>query len=307
MKSVLIIQGEGRGHISQAISYCENNPHIKITCVIVSSQRDLPDRFFDFFGIVPVIKMNSLNFEYSNGKVSLSKTILNNIIKLPTFINNVFKVRKRVKHYEPDVVINFYEPLSIFSTQFLDTRKISIANQYLFYTDGWKYPIKNMNYYLIKIWNYITSIGSDEILAPSFIKFPKNKKVRTVDPLIRKDIKTIETKREGYVLVYLIDKTIVKRFVEYAKQNEEQKFELFCDLEFKCDLPGNVNYNNLDLDIFTDKLSKCDKVIATGGFQLICEALYLNKNIEVIPLHYEQEMNSYNLELHNLGKQSDSF
>jgi len=304
MKGMLIIQGEGRGHISQAISYCENNPQIKICCVIISSNREIPDRFFDHFGEIQIVKLSSLNFEYKNGKIDFTKTLFNNIIKLPKFILNLFKVRNKIKYYDPDVVLNFYEALSFLSTLNLKTKKISIANQYLFYTNGLKIPSMNIKYYMIKFWNYITSVGSDEILAPSFIKFPNNKKVKTIDPLIRKDIKSIIPKSKDYILVYLINSYIVDKFLKNVES--DKNYELFCDHKPK-KLPSNVKYNKLDVDNFTNKLSNCRRVIATSGFQLICESLYLNKEIEVIPIHYEQEINGYNLEIHSLGKVSELF
>jgi uncharacterized protein (TIGR00661 family) len=311
MKGILIIQGEGRGHISQAISYCQRNKDIEIVCLIISCQREIKDEYFEYFGNIPLIQLKSLNLFYKDGRVSLSKTFFNNLLRLPIFIKNLSIVNKWIKHYDPDLVLNFYEPLSILSTTFNKTKKISIANQYLFYLDNWKVPHKNKKYFSINIWNNITSFNSDQILAPSFIQFPKNGKVETIKPLIRDEIKGKLEKTEKYTLVYLIDEYYINLFKEYARKKEE-KYVLFCDNkfitpEYKKNLPKNIELFEIDFHLFTEKLLKCEKVIATGGFQLICEALYLNKRIEIIPLHYEQEINGYNLEIHKLGRVSDIF
>ena len=296
MKTFLIIQGEGRGHISQSITYCQNNPDLEIIGIIISNQREIPKNLLSYFGDIPIFKLNSFSFILENGGINYFKSFIKNIIMLPFIIFNIFKTRNIIKKFKPELILNFYEPLSI-GTYKLNSKKVSIANQYLFYTKEWKYPYKNLNYFIIKMLNNLTSFGSNEIVAPSFINIKSNNKVSVIDPLIREEIKKSKPKKKNYTLVYLIDEYILKEFSNYANKNLDKKFILFCDHSFylKNKFPKNVKYYKLDIKNFTHHLINCKDIIATAGFQLICESLYLNKDIKAIPVHYEQEINVFNL------------
>jgi len=295
MRVFLIIQGEGRGHLSQAISYCESRPEIEVCGVIVSDQgRENPFNLNKIFDHVPVIKLKSLSLKYKNSKINILGTILHNIIGFPLFINNLFMVDKWVRHLEPDLILNFYEPLSIGSI-FTGINKHSISNQYLFNIKQWERPKDFFIDSMIKIWNNITSIGSNKIISPSFIDIPNNSTIE-----IRKKVIDLIPKKYNFTLVYLIDKDSVLEFIEYAS-SVKRSFILFTDQGANIDFPNNIEYNILNDDLFLHKLECCDGVICNGGFQLISEAIYLDKYVRVIPLHFEQLSNAYNLNVMGKG------
>jgi hypothetical protein len=72
MTAALIIQGEGRGHISQAISYCQDHPEIEVISILISDQgRDIPFNIIEHFGVIHVLKLKSLKMYYKNGKMDI--------------------------------------------------------------------------------------------------------------------------------------------------------------------------------------------------------------------------------------------
>jgi uncharacterized protein (TIGR00661 family) len=97
-------------------------------------------------------------------------------------------------------------------------------------------------------------------------------------------------------LVYLIEEHSIDKFIGYANKHKEHHFIIFTEDKFVKKYPTNVERFGLNEKQFLSKLKCCDSVICNGGFQLICESVYLNKYVNVIPLHYEQLSNVYNLE-----------
>lgn len=288
MRALLIIQGEGRGHLSQAIAYCEKHD-IRVEKIIISDQRDIPNDFIQKFKNVDIIKLPSLNFKYSKNKINLSKTLLYNIKMFPKFIKGLIRTYKEMS--EIDLVLNFYEPLSMVSV-FRKVIKHSISNQYLFFHKYWRVE-KNLSYYLVYVWSHLTKIGSSEVIAPSFRYLPNHKKVRVIKPLINKDIKKLKPTKGKRILVYLFDTCLIEDFID--KIDHDEKYDLFIESTDYV-FPSNVKVHTLSRKSFLNKLEKCKKVICSGGFQLISEAKYLKKEIDVIPLHYEQRMNKLNLD-----------
>lgn len=54
-------------------------------------------------------------------------------------------------------------------------------------------------------------------------------------------------------------------------------------------------------------MAGCYAYASTGGFESICEAMYLGKPVLMVPVHIEQECNAYDAQLSGAGIISDSF
>jgi uncharacterized protein (TIGR00661 family) len=68
---------------------------------------------------------------------------------------------------------------------------------------------------------------------------------------------------------------------------------------------GGVRFCASDRRAFLDDLAGCAYVAATGGHNLICEALHLGKPVlAAAPMFYEQEVNAWNLRRLGLGESS---
>jgi Glycosyl transferase family 1 len=113
---MLAVQGEGRGHMTQAIAVLDmlKKSHMEVCCVIVgsSNQREIPDFFRHKFD-VPVIAVQSPNFTTGkdNKSIQIGKTIWNNTLKLGAYHHSLAIIHKLVGFHNPDIIINFFEPL----------------------------------------------------------------------------------------------------------------------------------------------------------------------------------------------------
>ena len=116
MKYLFIVQGEGRGHMTQAISLrnklIENGHQVPAVIIGKSIRREIPSFFFEKINS-KVISVDSPNFVVGkkNKKIKIFKTILFNIYHIRRYLKSIRKINKIVKNEKPDVIINFYDLL----------------------------------------------------------------------------------------------------------------------------------------------------------------------------------------------------
>ena len=92
-KFVFTVQGEGRGHLTQAISFtqiAQEAGHEVVGYAVGSFQgRKIPSFFLDFIGDTPLLQYNSPSIIFGNGKsVQLAKTAMQAVTNFKTFWNS---------------------------------------------------------------------------------------------------------------------------------------------------------------------------------------------------------------------------
>jgi len=196
MKFLFIVQGEGRGHLTQAITLEEilrRNGHEVVEVLVgKSSSRRLPG-FFNRNIHAPVKRFVSPNFlpTPANKRVSLMRSVAYNLVKLPVYINSINYIRQRIEASGADRVINFYELLTGL-TYFLfrpSVPQICIGHQYLFLHKSFEFPkADKVSLALLKFFTVLTSLGAKERLALSFryMKDDPQNNIRVIPPLLRK-------------------------------------------------------------------------------------------------------------------------
>ena len=112
MKILFIIQGEGRGHLTQALSLRQKlmaEGH-EIVGVLVgkSPARRLPDFFFN--NILSQVKpFQSTNFipTAKNKQVSLMRSVLYNVLRLHKYMGSIRYIDRMIRQTDADVVVYF--------------------------------------------------------------------------------------------------------------------------------------------------------------------------------------------------------
>ena len=108
MKIIIFCQGEGRGHLSQAITLTnilKRDKHKIEHCFI--GRKDIPN----YFNVSETTTINSPGFVQKNNKVNLFKTIVKGIISLPKVRKSLKEINNIIEEKKPDLILNFYEPL----------------------------------------------------------------------------------------------------------------------------------------------------------------------------------------------------
>ncbi len=305
MKFAFIIQGEGRGHQTQAISLAEmlisNGHEVAVALVGTINPKKLPVLLAEKGNFkMETFQSPSLVYDPKTKALSLPKTVKNALPNLRKYFLSIKKIRNTINQHQPDVIINFYDFLGGLYTAFCNpkARVICVGHQYLLLNRNFNHP-KN-HWFDRQIVNFntaITALGADKLLALSFSEFPDDKGIVTVPPLLRNELVFYSTENHGYILVYLTQAELVSEIFDYAKENPEVKFEVFIDKTVK-EVPNNININPISSSVFIQKMAKCSGIISTAGFESVCEAMYLGKPALMVPIkkHYEQLCNAHDAE-----------
>jgi len=178
MKFLFVVQGEGRGHLTQAITLrnllTKNGHEVVSVLVGKSTRRELPAFFFESIQ-APVQRFDSPNFvpAAKNKKTNVWKSIFYNIPKYPRYIRSIPFIHNQIKKSGADLVINFYEIMMGFTYVLYPPRVpyISVAHQYLFLHPEYRFPNESkMELWMVKLFTRVTCIRSCRIFALSIEK-----------------------------------------------------------------------------------------------------------------------------------------
>ena len=139
MRFLFVVQGEGRGHLMQAIAVedmLRRNGHEVVEVLVgESSSRKLPG-FFNRSIHAPVKRFVSPNFlpTAANKRVNIFGSTAYNLLRIPIYFQSACYIKERIEKSGADMVINFYELLTGFAYLFFAPRVpyICVGHQYLF-------------------------------------------------------------------------------------------------------------------------------------------------------------------------------
>ena len=323
---ILAVQGEGRGHMTQAIAIKDmlKKLNMEVCCVIVgsSSRREIPEFFKQKFD-VPIISLASPNFVTGadNKSIKIGMTAWKNMIKLGAFHRSINIIHKLVKFHKADLIINFYEPLIGVYRLFHKTpcKIISIAHQYIYLHPAFRFPAGNwfQKQALIQ-YSRFTTIKADLILAISQYDLPKAKKknLLVVPPILRNELFDLDVQDKDFILVYLLNSGYMNDILSWHKKNPDVKLHCFTDSKkVKETFSGewivdeNLSFHSLNDHNFLEMMAGCSGMASTAGFESVCEAIYLGKPVMMVPVegHFEQYCNARDAQLVGAGIYSRHF
>jgi uncharacterized protein (TIGR00661 family) len=307
-KYLLAVQGEGRGHMTQAMSLydmlIEQGHTVCAVIVGTSGRREIPQFFLDKIKTT-IVRLPSPNFitDKKNKSINITKTLLHNFRELRIFRASLKRIDSLMKEHEPDVVINFFDLLIGLYYRYYkpEAKLICIAHQYIYLHSDFEFPNGRwLDRMAIKIYTRITASRASKKLALSFYNIhTPNDNVVIVPPLLRKEIFELSSKRKDYFLVYLVNNGYFEDIIEWHKENPE--IEIHCFTDKPGELKMNYHYNSdrlflhaLDDKLFLEMMSEARGLASTAGFESVCEAMYLGKPVLMVPVqgHYEQFCNS---------------
>jgi len=307
-KYLLVVQGEGRGHMTQALSMydllIERGNTICAVVIGSGGTREIPNFFFEKLNC-PVYTMISPNFvsDKENKSINIFKTITYNLGKIGDFRRSMRVIDELIKEHEPDVIINFFDLLIGLYFRFYKpkTKMICIAHQYIYFHPDFEFP---EGYLLdkaaIKLYTRLTSKGSTKNIALSFYKIhTRCDDVQIVPPLLRKEIFDLTPTNENYYLVYLVNNGYYAELIEWHRLNPTIELHCFTDkpellmkqFDYRSEL---LHLHAINDKLFLEKMSHAKGLASSAGFESVCEAMYLDKPVLMVPIegHFEQFCNS---------------
>ncbi len=285
------VNGEGSGHSTRAKEVIKHLLSRGHSVHVVSFDRGLRNLGADF----PVTEIYGLRFAYVENQVRYRKTVLKNLITLPSAAKGVKKLARLADEWNIDLVCTDFEPLSYHVGHHRKIPVISIDNQHALTHARIHYPREfRKEAAAAKLVTRLMIPHATEYLITTF--FPaqlKGARGILVPPILRQEVLEARPVSGDHVLVYLtsssqeiaaILRRIRHRFVCYGFDREGND--------------GNLLFKKPSLTNFLADLASCKAVLASSGFSLISEALHLGKPYLAIPVkhQFEQMLNAYYLD-----------
>lgn len=321
-KFIFLIQGEGRGHMTQAISLFQiltRNGHEVLHIFIgKSSKRQIPGYIFEAFS-VPVEPLNSPNFisDSQNKSIRLIPSIIYNSKYLKTYFRSLKRIDEVVKEVKPDALINFYDFLGgFYNFMYRPSLKfIPVGHQFMTDHPNFKFAKgKLFHKRLFLINNYLNSIGAYKKLALSFMpKYPeKVKKTIVIPPLLRDQLFKLKCADHDFILGYMVNDGYSQEIIDWSFKNPDIKLEIFWDKKNEPEtkrVGKNLIFHQINAEKFLRKMAECKGMVTTAGFESVCECMYLGKPVLMIPVsgQYEQACNAIDAEQAGAGLQAGDF
>lgn len=320
MNYLLIVQGEGRGHLTQALALSEllrkNGHTVGEVLVGRCKGREIPSFFFDRIA-APVVGFDSPSIDYgrSGTEGQMFRSVLGNLTPkhLGRWARSIALVGRRIKATRPDVVINLYDMLGGLAHSWSRTQAPLVAIAHQFLVDHPNYPHKKERGVSTLRWgNRLAGWGADRRLALSFYPLPDplRGRIRVVPPLLRAELFDLTVAHEGFYLGYMLNAAYFDQVDAWHRAHPERVLHFFWDKREAPEVwevrPG-FTMHRLNDQKFLSLMARCGGYVTTAGFESVCEALYLGKPIEMIPAHVEQRLNACDAVGFGAGVSADSF
>ncbi len=322
MKYVFIIQGEGRGHLTQAIALkrmLESEGHVVSEILVGKSPaRELPDFFTQKIEDVEIHQFRSPNFlpTAKNKRSYIGRSVAYNTTHVFKYASSIRYLKKEITQSGADMVINFYELLTglTYAIFNIPVPCVCIGHQYLFLYHGFRFPqrFNRRSLFMLKFFTRLTCIGSEKRLALSLRQMSPDErhKIIVIPPLLREEVFNLKPHNGKYVLGYLLNNGFLTDVANYHHSHPDTNLHVFWD---KSDEPATkvvdktLCLHRIDDKLFLEKMEGCTAYATTAGFESVCEALYLGKPVLMVPAHIEQDCNAYDASFMGAGIVCDTF
>jgi hypothetical protein len=303
-----VVQGEGRGHMTQALAtarYLRDAGH-EIAHVLVgrSPYRSVPDYFVrQIAAPVEAFEAPTQVPDRESRGVSVSASARDALRRFPRFVaggRRIHAVTRRA-----GVVVNFFDLVGGISRVLFGTRTpaVSVAHNYVFLHSALSHaPGRPHVRRVVMGYARATALRSASRLALSFDQLPDATGDRLVvtPPLLRPGLDAT-TRDEGYLLAYVLNPGYGNVLADWHRRNPGVTVHCYVDGGAAALAAGpapGFHAHALDQEGFLRHLEGCRAYVGTAGFESVCEAFYLGKPALVVPAagQYEQSLNAWDAE-----------
>ena len=306
-KFLFVVQGEGRGHLTQAISLFEiltSAGHQVVSVMVgMDNEQNLP-AFFREKIPVEINTFPAPSLVYGQTKaVKIWDTISTHAKKLSKYRKSVQFLAQKVEQHQPDVIVNFYDMICGLYAQFYRPTipVVCIGHQYLLLHESFiSLPNKQIDRFLLNLNTRLTSLNSTKKLALSFVQMPDDKqhRISVTPPLLRNEVKKIIPESKPFILAYITHHKLSEDIINWHANHRDVQIHCFWNNKEFVDewqFRENLTFHQVNSEKFLRMMQECSGLICTAGFESVCEAMYLGKPIIMVPVpnHIEQQINAW--------------
>ncbi|MHC4462196.1 MAG: glycosyltransferase family protein [Planctomycetota bacterium] len=296
------VAGEGFGHSSRSHLIGQRLIDSGHDVTFVGSKRSLV-YLKQYFG-ERVKEIFGLSFAYEDGRIDKSETLKRNLLNLPEGNRqNEELFRTYFEPFAPELVISDFEPFSAWWAWRNRIPFISIDHEHMLTLC--KLEHKSKNWFSRLTASVVTEchyVGAVAYVVINFFKTPlRIDSAVLVPPIVRPIVRALEAGEGEHILLYSTTGKGEKKLRDILGRFGGQKFYVYGfdkSEEFK-----NCVFKECSTEGFLADLAGARGVIASAGFSLISECLYLKKKMLLLPVagQYEQMINGHYIEKLGLG------
>jgi len=298
----IIIQGEGKGHYSQAMAALEllEGEDYQLASVYLgrSIMRKSP-AYFREYKKTRIIRFLSPNFiRTSDGKgIHVFASLFFNFLLIPVYLLETLRIAILMRKDQCNFILNFYDPVGSLSARWWrpKTRRLTISHHFYLSHPDFIHPHGlERSYFWLQFMNHLMHRQTGNALALSFRKGADHKKIKVIPPLIRQDVRQLKYTPGKRDLIYLLNPGFLEAFLDLYRRTPDCYADVFTGKNSELTVPENVTLYRPERKEFLKKMANCRRIISTAGFDLVAEAFYLGIPIYLLPTpnHYEQYCNA---------------
>ncbi|HKJ02481.1 MAG TPA: glycosyltransferase family protein [Longimicrobiales bacterium] len=308
-----VVQGEGRGHMTQALAVRDvlvDAGHRVVAVYLGTSPiHPAPEYFAARMEgteamTVPVIRFPAPTLVADGRRrgMSATRTAAYNARRLPAYVAAGLAMRRSLRAHRPDVVVNFFDLVAGFVHAFTwwpaPPPRVALAHAYLMRHPGAGPPPPGAAGRMgLEALSRIAAAGAGAPVALSFDELPDVPGVRVAPPLLRPGLDRVDPEDGGYLLAYALNGGYAREVAEWQARNPAVPVHCYVSGGGEglglAPSPG-FHLHDLDDEGFLRHLARCRAYAGTAGFESVCEAFYLGKPVLAVPVdgHYEQAFNA---------------
>jgi len=310
MRILFTVQGDGRGHMTQAIAAAqvlEQAGHeIVAVTVGVSPGRGIPAFFRQAFAdrLVP-ISSPGFSLHAARG-VAVWPTLWAAMRGLGDYRRSLATLGEIIERQRPDVIVNFLEPLmGVFNLlRPHAVPVVSVGHHFMFdHPESVRSPRFTFPQWAMRRYVHLAGARSTR-LALSFYPVASLPERRLVvgPPLLRRELFDLIPDQPGrFVLAYVLNQGYTEDILRWHAAHPEVTVHCFCEnprVHPVWHYDATLAFHGLDGAKFLRMMAESRGVACTAGFESVNEAAWLGKPLLVVPVenHVEQYLNALDAE-----------
>jgi len=306
-KIIYAVAGEGFGHSSRSHLIGQRLIDAGHDCVFVGSKKSLVylkqcfgERVKEIFG---------LSFAYENGRIDKSETLKRNLLNLPEGTKQNEELFKEVfEPFGPELVISDFEPFSAWWAWYHGVPFVSIDHEHMLTLCELEHPYKNwfsrLTASIVTKCHYMGALAY--IILNFFRTGLRTDSAILAPPIVRPAVGAVQAGEGEHIVVYSTTGMGEEQLRETLYKFPSRKFYVYGfdkSAEFE-----NCVFKRRSSEGFLADVACSRGVVASAGFSLISECMYLRKKMLLVPVagQYEQIINTHYVQKLGLGISAES-
>ncbi|MFO8233203.1 MAG: glycosyltransferase family protein [Longimonas sp.] len=330
MRCFFTIQGEGRGHLTQALALqdiLQTAGHDVVGAAVGRPEQGTwPDFFVDAIaGPLTPLRSVSIATDPVTHAVRPAVTAWRAMRRAFFDSRPLNTLQAALDRANPDVIINFFEPMMamLAHKRGVSIPTVAIAHQYMFLHPGYRFPPGHWKWRTLTRWaTYSTCWGADTCIALSLYPAPSTssgwqlaqKRITVMPPLLRSRVRkqALSRTRKPYLQVYLLNESYANQLVRWHRAHPHVPLRCFWGrqgVHTPEQVDDTLTIYPLSASRFIRSMTQARGLACTAGFESIAEALYMGTPVQAVPVpgHYEQLCNAYDTVRAGAGIRSSQF